>query len=90
MSSGHGAKNVKTCELFYYIPTVKSCTIGIGRKGGGMSDAGKRIIYLYRDSSYSNIFGDMGRNLLSGEGQAESFQKLRHILAYNIPVMGRA
>ena len=55
-----------------------------------MDDAGKRIIYLYRDSSYSNIFGDMGRNLLSGEGQAESFQKLRHILAYNIPVMGRA
>ena len=45
-----------------------------------MDDAGKRIIYLYRDSSYSNIFGDMGRNLLSGEGQAESFQKLRHIL----------
>lgn len=55
-----------------------------------MDDAGKRIIYLYRDSSYSNIFGDMGRNLLSGEGQAEAFQKLRHILAYNIPVMGRA
>lgn len=90
MSSGHGAKNVKTCELFYYIPTVKSCTIGIGRKGGGMSDAGKRIIYLYRDSSYSNIFWNMGGNLLSGEGQAEVFQELHDIPAHSIPVMGRA
>lgn len=55
-----------------------------------MSDAGKRIIYLYRDSSYSNILGDIGGNLLSGEGQAEAFQELHDIPAHSIPVMGGA
>ena len=53
-----------------------------------MDDAGKRIIYLYRDSSYRNILGDNRGNLLSAGGKAEIPKKQYDIPSYRIPILG--